>query len=477
MTTQDTTGEVLEWGATPDLNALETIMWRAEVDPRLRSTVIMLEVLDTAPDWERLLAAHEWGSRVVPRFRQRVVDGPGGLGQPVWVTDPSFSLDRHVRRRALPEGGGAREMLDIVAQVGMEPFDRARPPWEGTLLEGLPDGRAAYVLKMHHSTLDGIAGMQLLGRLHSPTREPRPDKPMPPVPEPGSTSSLAAIARTGRRDLGRLAGVLRDAPGHLGALRRPDRSAREAVEWAASLRRVLGDPEATPSPLLAGRSGRWNLGTLDVPFQDLRAAAKSAGGSLNDAFVAALLGGIRRYHEVLGATVSDIPIAIPISVRKEDDPAGGNRFVGARLAAPAGEPDPVKRIQAVGRAVRAIRDEPALEGLGSVAPALARLPGPLLAHVVGSLTSANDLQASNVQGLREEAFLAGAKIERMYGFAPVPGCALMITLITHGDVGCVGVNADPAAVTDLDLLGRSLADSFGEVLALVPGAGAATWSG
>lgn len=466
---------VLEWGAGDALNALETVMWRSEVDPALSATVLLLETLDDVPEWERLRAAHEWGSRVVPRFRQRVVDGPAGLGQPTWIADRAFDLDHHVRRVTLASGATWRDMLDRVRDIATVPFDRARPPWQAVLIEGLPEGRAAYALKMHHATLDGMASMQLLGGLHSRTREPSGDKPLPPLPQPGNTSAFGAVTRQAGRDARGLLGVLRATPRRLVSAGRPDHAVHDAARYAASLRRVLGDSGAQPSPLLAQRSGAWYFGTLDVELAPLRAAAKSAGASLNDAFLSALLGGFRRYHEQFEVPIDAMPFAVPISVRKESDAAGGNAFAAARLSGPVGETDPVKRMHAIGAAVRAVRDEPALNGLGAMAPAIARLPGPLIARLAGSLTKANDLQASNVPGLREEVFLAGAKIERMYGFGPLPGCATMITLISHGDMCCVAVNLDPAAVTEPERFGHCLAEGFTEVLDLVPGGSSPIW--
>jgi hypothetical protein len=163
-----------------------------------------------------------------------------------------------------------------------------------------------------------------------------------------------------------------------------------------------------------------------------------------------------------------MPIAIPISVRKEGDGAGGNRIAGARLAAPVGVTDPAERIRAIRALIGAARAEPALNALGLIAPALSRLPGPMISQLAGGLTQANDLQASNVPGIREDVYLAGAKIERVYPFGPLPGCATMITLVTHGAACCIGVNADPAAVTDLERFARCVCEGFDEVLALAP---------
>jgi hypothetical protein len=178
------------------------------------------------------------------------------------------------------------------------------------------------------------------------------------------------------------------------------------------------------------------------------------------------------YHAKMGYAIQKMPIAIPISVRRSEDAEGGNQFAGARFAAPVGIADPKARIKAIGKLVRSARAEPAIDGLSLIAPALARLPGPLLGSLAGSLTKANDMQASNVPGFQEELFIAGARIERLYGFGPLPGCATMITLVTHGGTCCIAANVDRAAVTDPELFGKCLEDGFAEVLALAEGAAA-----
>jgi hypothetical protein len=253
------------------------------------------------------------------------------------------------------------------------------------------------------------------------------------------------------------------------ALVNPLRAGRDAKSYAESLRRVLGDHGTKGSPLLAARSPSWRWLAFDVPFDDLRAAAKAADGSVNDAFLSALLGGFRRYHIELGSPIERMPIAIPVSVRREGDRAGGNRFAGARLAGPVGIVDPARRIQAIKNLVGGARAEPALDVLGLLAPGLARMPAPLISQLTGALTKSNDLQASNVPGLRGNAYLAGAKIERAYGFGPLPGCATMVTLVSHGETCCIAVNLDPAAVTEPERFARCLTEGFAEVLALAGG--------
>jgi WS/DGAT/MGAT family acyltransferase len=461
----------LGWGVSDEMNAAEAVMWRVEVDRTLRSTGLVLEELDSVPEWERFLAAHEWGVRMAPRFRQRVVEAPLALGAPRWTVDPGFDLRFHVRRARLPEGAGWPELLLAAAQVAMTPFDRTRPPWEALLYEGLPGGRAAYLLKVHHSATDGLSAIQLLEQLHPPTRGPHPAKSQPRRTDEKPTSPLGALVGQARRDVRAVPGLVRDAGSiAVSSLTDPVGALRFAASYSRSLYRVLTPPSAAGSPLLAKRSLSWRFTALDVPFADLRAAGKTAGGSVNDAFLAALLGAYRRYHAAMGSPIDSIPMTIPISLRKPGEPQGGNRITAARFAAPVSTADPRARIEQVRALVLAARGEPALDAVGVISPLMARLPGSLTARIAGPLTKANDLQASNIPGISRDAYLAGAKIERMYLYGPLPGCAAMITLLSHGKTACVAANLDTASFTEPELFERCLLDGFTEVLALCPDA-------
>jgi diacylglycerol O-acyltransferase / wax synthase len=462
------------WGGSRYMTPFEALMWRVEADPRLRSTMTAVYLLDGAPDWDRLVAAHEWASRLIPRVRQRVVDPPLGLGMPTWVTDEQFDIGFHLRHVRLPEPGRMRQLLDLVAGDAMASFDRSRPPWRASIVEGLADGRSAYVLKLHHSITDGQGGTQLVGLLHSRTREPSPDKPFPDVPAPESTSPVGVLAqqvasgvRSAPGELVRVAGGAASTAGQ--AVSHPLDSVAGSARFARSLQRILAPPPAPPSPLLAERSRSWRFDALDVPIQELKAAGKAAGGSLNDAYIAALLGGFRRYHEHFDAPIDELAMAMPISLRRGDHPMGGNRFAGARFAAPAGEPDPAERIRLVHEFVLTARDEPALDVFGLLAPGLNRLPMPLVARWYAAQTTKLDLQASNVAGLPYQAYIAGARIERMLPFGPLPGCAVMATLLSYAGTCCIGLNLDPAAVTEPELFVDCLEGGIQEVLALANG--------
>jgi WS/DGAT/MGAT family acyltransferase len=465
----------LDWGTSPEMNPLETAMWRAEAaDPRLRANVALLELLDSAPDWERLRAAHEWASRMVPRMRQRVVDPALGLGSPRWVTVAELDLDRHVHRVQLGGSGTQRELLDAAGEFFSRPLDRERPLWEVLYVDGLADGRAGYMVKTHHSTTDGLGAVQLMRQLHSRTREHDPSRPEPPVPAAQQVTPLE-VAAEHVTDVVRAAplAALRTGAGALGGLLRPLGTASAAVGsvvgTARSATRSLATPRSGGSELLTPRGGDWRLEVLEVPLADLRAGGKAAGGSLNDAYLAGVVGGFRRYHERLGAPLGTLTLGIPISLRSQDDPQGGNRFTGARLAADLAEADPVARVAAIREFVLSVRSA----GAGGasavndlVGPVLGWLPAPVIGAVSGSLTSGNDVQVSNVPGVTHPVYIAGARIERMYPFGPLPGCAAMVTLLSQEDTCCIGLNLDSAAVTDPEGLVADLQAGLDEVLAL-----------
>lgn len=462
----------LDWGSSEELSALETLMWRADSDRAMRSTMMALEILDADPDWDRLVDAHEWASRMAPRLCDRVVEPFGFAGTPMWVRDHPLDLRYHLRRCRLGGDGGWPELLTTAAQLAMTPFDRTRPLWEATLVEGLPEGKAAYLLKLHHAMTDGLGLRQLLSQLHSRQRSHQPNKPQPAPAAIAETGASNFLMRQIGHDLGAVPAVI----GRVTAMfskgfRDPLGSAGKAAQYVHSARRVLAPPDVPGLPLLSGRGGSWQFVALDLDLADLRAAAKCVGGSVNDAFLAALLAGFRRYHDELGVPLAidaTMPVSVPVSVRRDGDNAGGNRFAPARLVAPVGMADPAARIEIIKQLVRQARSEPALESADVVAPLMARLPAPVLVRVAGAATSGNDLQASNVPGLDDDLYLAGARIERIYPFAPLPGCAAMITLHSYRGVCSVGANVDTAAVTEPALFGECLSAGFAEVLTLAP---------
>ncbi len=128
------------WGAEPVMSDMEALMWRSEASPRLRSGGVILDVLDRAPDWDRLEASHLWAVTRVPRLRERVIEDPLRVTPPAWAGTEEFDLAYHLRRARLPEGGTFDDVLAAAQVLAMAPFDRARPLWEARPDRG-PAGR------------------------------------------------------------------------------------------------------------------------------------------------------------------------------------------------------------------------------------------------------------------------------------------------------------------------------------------------
>jgi WS/DGAT/MGAT family acyltransferase len=445
----------------------DALMWNIERDPLLRSTICVVWLLDRAPERARLERRIERATRAIPRLRQRVLPNPLALAPPRWDVDPYFDLAAHVGFLKAPGDGSLRALFDFAQPMAMRHFDTARPLWELAALEGLEGGRGALVLKLHHSISDGMGLVRMTEALVERSREGHAvekDALDPPDAREWNQLDLARdeLAHEWRRQVGRLrrvGSVLADAARH------PLDSARELRRSLDSLRRGLAPAGEPLSPWLRGRSLSARFDGLRVPLADLRAAGKKADGTLNDAFVAAVCGGLRLYHEAHDAAVAELRMTMPVNIREGEDAArAGNQFAPARFAVPIAMPDPIERMRAIGARVRRERAEPVLGFLEGVAGVLNRLPTSLSVSLFGSMLKGIDFVTSNVPGPRREVYSAGAKMEEVYGFGPLSGAALNVTLFSYAGTCFVAINSDPAAVPDPERLRDCIEAGFAEVV-------------
>lgn len=464
-------------GLPTELGPLDHLLHRGEANPRTRSGIMAVEILDTTPEWGRFLECFENASRRVLRLRQKVVVPTLPTAAPRWVVDPDFNLDFHVRRMRVPQPGTLRDVFDLAELSLQSPLDISRPLWTATLVEGLPDGQAAVLLHMSHAVTDGVGAVEMFANIYDLERDPPPKSLAPlPIPEDLSGNDLAraGLSHLPASILGGVRGAIVGAAKVAGWVARdPVSAVGEVVDYARSGSRVLA-LAAEPSPLLRRRSLATRSEAIDIDFPALRVAAKAAGGSINDAYLAGLCGALRKYHGAFGVPVQALPMAVPVNLRSEDDPAGGNRFAGVMLAAPVGITDPVARIGEIHAQMCQGREERALDVVGAIAPLLSILPSPLIESVAGSIVS-SDVQASNVPMYAGDTYMSGAKVLRQYGLGPLPGVAMMTVLITRSGVCTVSTRYDRASITDEALWGECLLAGFNEVLALAgPGGGSAT---
>src|SRR5579884_4224985 len=125
------------------------------------------------PAYEDYLGHVRSRLHLVPRYRQKLATPPLDTGRPLWVDDPSFNLEYHVRQTALPPPGSEEQLLLLAARIASQPLDRTKPLWECWLVEGLEGGRFAMISKTHHSLVDGISGVDLATVLFDLERTPR----------------------------------------------------------------------------------------------------------------------------------------------------------------------------------------------------------------------------------------------------------------------------------------------------------------
>jgi diacylglycerol O-acyltransferase / wax synthase len=455
-------------GLPEELSAFDQILHRGEANPRTRSGIMTLEILDCTPDWDRFRTGFENASRKVLRLRQKVVMPTLPTAAPRWVIDPDFNLDFHVRRLRVPEPGTLRQAIDLAEVALQSPLDISRPLWTVTLVEGLADGRAAVMMHLSHAVTDGVGAVEMFANIYDLDRHPPQEDPPPlPIPQDLSPNDLM---RQGFNHLpSAIAGGVRDvlfgAVQVVGqAIRDPISRMGDVVDYALSGARVVG-PAAEPSPVLRRRSLSSRSEAIDIGLGDLHRAAKAAGGSINDAYLAGLCGALRLYHEAQGVPIQTLPMAVPVNLRSEADPAGGNRFGGVNLAAPISLTDPEMRIKNIRSQMTRKREERAIDMVGAIAPVLSLLPDTVLESVVGSIVH-SDVQASNVPVYAGDTFIAGAKILRQYGIGPLPGIAMMVVLISRAGYCTITARYDRASITEPELFARCLMSGFDEVLAL-----------
>jgi diacylglycerol O-acyltransferase len=446
------------------MRSSDAFTWSMESDPRLRSTVVTALRLDRTPDWCRVRDRIERLSHELPMLRQTVVESPPPA-PPRWQDCADFDLNFHMRRMAAPAGGSFDSVLELARLAQMEDFDRARPLWKMTLIEGLPEGEAALVCTFHHALSDGVGGVQIAMTLFGLSPElPPADIAAQEIPQRSLLSDYRDAARYGIGLTGAAVSEVLSAAPRLAVdgVRNPVRTLSSALSLAASVYRTVRPVNSPGSTLMTRRTLRRQLDALDVPMPALREAAHRSGGALNDAFVAGVAGGLRRYHEKHGADVGALHLSMPINLRAAGDAPGGNRITLMRFDIPVGLADPAARIRQIHERTERVRHEKSLPHTQVIAGFLNRMPR----WYIGSILRHVDFVASDVPGIPVPVSLAGANVLMQYAFGPTIGSAVNVTLLTYVDTCAIGIDVDSGAIPDVKLFTECLRAGFDEVLAL-----------
>jgi WS/DGAT/MGAT family acyltransferase len=458
----------------------EAIMWAVEKDPALRSDFINITILERLPDEDRVRTSIDRVLDAMPRLTQRVVSPPLRLAPPEWQPDPQFDLDYHVRTVAAPEPGGRRELLDLAAALSATPLDRSRPLWEFTIVEGLEGGRAALLQKVHHTITDGVGGVKLSLSLLDFEPDPAPtarSKAQQIAEDVGAEQKAAATSDPVNRGtpldvvgsalsyaMGRQLERARRTMGSATRLASHPTAALDGINGTAklmgSVRRQLFVTEPARSPLMRPRSLGRTFEAFQAPLDSARAVASVLNGSINDAFVTGLTGALGLYHERMGEPCEELRMAMPISTRSSDDDEA-NSFTPARVVVPVQPKDPTARFEMIHEVLASVRSEPAIAAAGSLAGLLTPLPTSVLVALTRNQAGTIDFAASNLRGSPVDLYLGGARIEANFPMGPRTGCAVNFTLLSYRGSLDVGINIDPAAVTDPVTLLDCLDESFG----------------
>jgi WS/DGAT/MGAT family acyltransferase len=460
--------------ASEPLSAQDLSFWWAD-QPRQRTTMSMLLLLDRPPDAQRLRAAALRAAGAVPRLRQRVVDSVFDLARPRWEEDPTFDLDFHVRRYVLtaddgdPRHATLEDLFRTVGPIYERPFDRTRPLWELIELDGPGEG-AALFFRLHHAVADGVGGNAILAALTDARREDAPE-PIAGHEAPGAWEEAAFGERLRQTLRHRAREDAERVRGFLGFLGRTLRDPRGSIgRGAAIARAVLEEVSHSSSSPLEHFGRSRHLAGADLPFEPLRAVREQLGGQMIDVLLTAVAGAVGAWHAAHGLPeVEEVSTLVPINLRPREGQgltaATGNRATGISLRLPISEPDPVKRFREIHARVQERKQNPAVESLPAMAEAFALLPRRLYRTLAHLGSYGVNLIVTNVPGIMQTRFVAGSEILAGYPFAPVaPHCPVSVALYGYRDRLFVGLDADGTAMPDLADFREMLRASFGELI-------------
>ncbi len=407
---------------------------------------------------------------LVPRYRRVVRHVPFELGRPVWVDDPHFNIDYHLRHTALPSPGGEAELRKLVGRVMSQQLDRSKPLWEIWVVQGLEDGHWAVLAKTHHAMVDGVSGTDLLALIMDTS--PEPVAPTPVTWAPESTPSGARLATEASVELLRspyaqmqaarsAAAVPRQAMGQL----------REVVKGMSAMTGLVRRPPLSSlnGPLGPHRRYAWASTTV----RDIKAIRKELGGTFNDVVLAAITNGFRELLVSRGESVDRVVrTLVPVSVRARDDRgrAVGDGTLQNRVSAmfaelPVSIADAGERLHAISLQMEGLKESKqalageALTSMSGFAPPMLLALG---MRVSSHLPQRNvNTVTTNVPGPQVPLYVCGRRMLKAYPYVPLAGqIRIGIAIFSYdGDVN-FGVTGDYDTTPDLDVLCRGIEDGI-----------------
>jgi diacylglycerol O-acyltransferase len=427
------------------------------------------------PPYTEVLDTLRGRLHLVPRYRQKLSVPPAGTGRPLWIDDPSFSLEYHVRHTALPRPGSEDQLLRLTGRIFSQQLDRTKPLWEVWMVEGLADGGFALITKTHHALIDGIAGVDIAQVIFDlgpvPTEVPHPDEAWEPASEPTAVGLLAAgalgLLRTGARTAATAAALATRPTEAL-------HSARVAVEglgevaWAG-----LNPAPETPLNVEIGPHRRF----LDVrsDLADFKTVKSAFGATVNDVVLAVVAGALRRWLQTRGVRTEGLELRalVPVSIRSHDQRGTtGNRIAAMRGLLPVYIEDPIARLSTVKAAMDGLKESKQAVGAEVLASVQNFAPPTILAQAsrLNFSTRLFNLLVTNVPGPQFPLYVRGREMLDVFPVAFLPkNHALAIAIISYNGRMNFGLLGDYDALPDIGVIGEGIEEALAELLALARG--------
>ena len=406
---------------------------------------------------------------LVPRYRQKLAFPPLELGRPLWIDDPRFNLDYHVRVTALPDPGSLEQLRLLAGRIFSQRLDRSKPLWEIWLVHGLEEHRFALVNKTHHCLVDGVSGADITTVLFDLDPTPRAvdgdTDPWVPAPEP----SDAAIAAEGVADIVRT--PFRLARDVAAAVTNPGRTlgqARDAVEAVGEVVSglITGAPK-TPlnQPCGSHRRVHW----VHADLADLKATKNALGGTVNDVFLNVVSGALRRWLHTHGVRTEGLELrgAVPVSLRAGDEHGRfGNRITIMVGPLPVFVEDPVERQRIVTEAMKHLKESKQALGAELIAGLQDFAPPTVFAQASRLNFSPRmyNLLVTNVPGPQFPLYLLGRELQELVPVAFLAAEQILAVAIMSYNGGVdVGLIGDYDAMPDLEDLAALFEETIDEL--------------
>jgi len=424
------------------------------------------------PPFEELLDTVRERLHLVPRYRQKLRVPRLEAGRPLWVDDPSFNIEYHVRQTALPKPGDEPQLMRLTARIFSQQLDRAKPLWEMWLIEGLEGGRFAIVTKTHHALIDGVAGVDLATVLFDlspePAEIPHPDEAWEAHSEPGLVEIAAAAAIDAVR------GGVGLATRAINVATKPQSAIDEAKQAAEGVGEIVwaGLNPAPDTPLNVPHGPHRRYAGVRNRLDDFRLVKSTFGGTVNDVVLTVVSGALRSWLRSRGVRTEGVELRalVPVSVRAKDETGAlGNQITAMRGPLPVYVEDPIARLRTVKQAMDGLKESKQALGAEVIASATNFAPPTILAQAsrLNFSTTLFNLIVTNVPGPQFPLYVRGREMEDVFPIAFLPqNHALAVAIMSYNGNVNFGLLGDYDVMPDLDVFADGIQESLAELVGL-----------